>query len=1465
MTFTGYKFVLFLLASLCWIIFWAAAEDTNTTTNTATTPTTIPTTTTTTPPAKATSTPPITTTTSTTTTTTPPATTTSTLPITTTTTTTTTTTPPTTTTPLISTTPTVTTTTATTSNSSTNTTDYCQSKPCLNDGNCTSNPTNYTCTCQSGLSGVNCQDATYCTPSPCVFGICQASRTNYTCLCQSNFQGRNCTEDVDECNLKNPCTGRLNTECHNTNGSFECHCVSGYGDIDGQCQRATLWPDYNSTYLVKLNGSYPQTIPLQFPIGFPFYNRVYRQINAYFNGFVSLGDGSAMEEPPKYSSWSYSPVFLGVYWADFAQAASSELYVTQDETRFQDLDQTSSLLEFVQTHTNFRALGALSFTWKNMEPKAVSVQSQRATFQLILATDGARSLAIRSYQTVWSKVNQVNWPQLLPTYTWSNGTLVKDTKPESATSEILRFFNQSQSSDELQQCLRNTQTALKSIKDIHQSLPDCPCISKQAEVDYRFVPDTPQSKCYSSRFSYKVSNETFFQYCCYNNNGVLLKNTKDAGIPKNDSSTNLLSNAYQSCCKNDGDTCNWFYTQLPSSNCSTYREATLVAEFGNAHVKTFDSNKYSIQSIGDFVVFKTNGYILQGRTSTQENKTTYFSQYALKVNEPAARIIFKPDKNNPSFLDVNQTTLSGFSLQMIDNYTAAFITKSWTVEVHNDGGVLYHWVYIYSNDFTTTGLMGTFDSNNTNDFLFQNGSTVFGTSDELEVSIINKFVDSWKLNGNDSLLEGSPDNITLTFPVVESSVSKIKKLLNNTEDEAKAKEICGEELFCWQEYALTKTNTSAINIINQIKRLQSRLNRISYTSPMFKEMVKVIRVNSTQVYTLKLELVGNETVDFAVDNVSSFSGIKIENATFTWNISGSLEDLRKRVYPSSLKFTAKDFQNVIAEYRPDIYLCLCGETTQCDFKHIPVEDVTGNPLGNVKSVPCICDEKKNGRYCLDDADICKNCWNASGCNTTLDKYCPACPAGFQGDGFQCLDIDECGTNNGGCQQNCTNNLGSFQCSCFGGYSQNGTVCTDIDECLNQTTCKSDFQLCTNFDGSYKCNCMPGRIGDSCIKAPYSYLGNIVIQNPDGWTNELLNNASAAFINLAKKVSTSITSALNDTLSLNLKNDTEYVQVLSFRIYDTNSTSNSTNFSRRKRDVSHETPILATYIIHLTQSIKINDINEALKNAVQKPDCIKSCSFYNLQSVLQIPSLDSKTDICTILTVNPCDAQTTSCQSTNNQITCACKTGFQKNIYDPFSCVDVNECARNKCGTGQFCTNTFGSYICSCEAGYKWDAASLTCKPDKCKVSPCKNNGICTLSETESGYTCSCTYEWTGNTCEEEDSDARRMKIAVICVSVILGFFCLCLLIILLVVCYKKRKEQSDWTLESDSYTNSRLKDFDGVPRPKVKPNSGRLEMAENGRSNEYESLHTNDNENHSGKHFVNKAYEQDEAVSQERL
>ena len=40
------------------------------------------------------------------------------------------------------------------------------------------------------------------------------------------------------------------------------------------------------------------------------------------------------------------------------------------------------------------------------------------------------------------------------------------------------------------------------------------------------------------------------------------------------------------------------------------------------------------------------------------------------------------------------------------------------------------------------------------------------------------------------------------------------------------------------------------------------------------------------------------------------------------------------------------------------------------------------------------------------------------------------------------DIDECGTNNGGCEHNCNNTIGAFECYCDSGYrlEENGLNC-----------------------------------------------------------------------------------------------------------------------------------------------------------------------------------------------------------------------------------------------------------------------------------------------------------------------------------------------------------------------------------------------------------------------------------------
>eukprot|EP00795_Rhopilema_esculentum_P001726 gene1726-16211_t len=72
------------------------------------------------------------------------------------------------------------------------------------------------------------------------------------------------------------------------------------------------------------------------------------------------------------------------------------------------------------------------------------------------------------------------------------------------------------------------------------------------------------------------------------------------------------------------------------------------------------------------------------------------------------------------------------------------------------------------------------------------------------------------------------------------------------------------------------------------------------------------------------------------------------------------------------------------------------------------------------------------------------------------------------------------------------------------------------------------------------------------------------------------------------------------------------------------------------------------------------------------------------------------------------------------------------------CFDINECSNVPCkGPGAFCTNTVGSYICSCRAGYqKVKGQEDTCEDiDECAV----NNGGCAhnCTNTTGSYHCSC--------------------------------------------------------------------------------------------------------------------------------
>ena len=84
-----------------------------------------------------------------------------------------------------------------------------------------------------------------------------------------------------------------------------------------------------------------------------------------------------------------------------------------------------------------------------------------------------------------------------------------------------------------------------------------------------------------------------------------------------------------------------------------------------------------------------------------------------------------------------------------------------------------------------------------------------------------------------------------------------------------------------------------------------------------------------------------------------------------------------------------------------------------------------------------------------------------------------------------------------------------------------------------------------------------------------------------------------------------------------------------------------------------------------------------------------------------------------------------CTNTNGSFTCSCRIGFAlsgdnktctgKSLKSSMNTnqlilivTDINECLSNNGSCSQTCTNTNGSYICSCQLGYVLSVNNRTC-------------------------------------------------------------------------------------------------------------------------------------------------------------
>ncbi|KAK6970572.1 mucin-like protein [Biomphalaria glabrata] len=87
-----------------------------------------------------------------------------------------------------------------------------------------------------------------------------------------------------------------------------------------------------------------------------------------------------------------------------------------------------------------------------------------------------------------------------------------------------------------------------------------------------------------------------------------------------------------------------------------------------------------------------------------------------------------------------------------------------------------------------------------------------------------------------------------------------------------------------------------------------------------------------------------------------------------------------------------------------------------------------------------------------------------------------------------------------------------------------------------------------------------------------------------------------------------------------------------------------------------------------------------------------------------------------------------CTNTEGSYVCSCPDGYRLDKVDRHSCKDINECEERTSKCQHKCNNQNGNYTCSCYSGYTLDDNGLTCSLDEDKKNLCyKCQQVCQVT------------------------------------------------------------------------------------------------------------------------------------------
>uniref|UniRef100_A0A5F9C1X8 Signal peptide, CUB and EGF-like domain-containing protein 2 n=1 Tax=Oryctolagus cuniculus TaxID=9986 RepID=A0A5F9C1X8_RABIT len=351
----------------------------------------------------------------------------------------------------------------------------------------------------------------------------------------------------------------------------------------------------------------------------------------------------------------------------------------------------------------------------------------------------------------------------------------------------------------------------------------------------------------------------------------------------------------------------------------------------------------------------------------------------------------------------------------------------------------------------------------------------------------------------------------------------------------------------------------------------------------------------------------------------------------------------------------------------------------------------------------------------EDVDECAqgldDCHADALCQNTPTSYKCSCKPGYQGEGRQCQDIDECENElNGGCVHDCWNMPGNYRCTCFDGFmlAHDGHNCLDVDECLqNNGGCQ---HTCLNVLGSYECLCKEGFfLSDNQHTCIHRSEEGLSCMNKDHGCSHICKEAPRGSVACECRPGFELAKNQRDC------------------ILTCNHGNGGCQHSCEDTAEGPECSCHPQYKMHTDG-----------RSCLEREDAALEGMESNATSVADGDKRVKRRLLMETCAVNNggCDR---TCKDTSTGVHCSCPVGFTLQS-DGKTCKDVDECQTRNGGCDHFCKNTVGSFDCSCRKGFKLLTDEKSCQDvDECSLDRTCDHSCINYPGT---FACACNKGYT---------------------------------------------------------------------------------------------------------------------------